>query len=109
VGVRQVKDESDLINLLTRMSDTLLYFVPKERGRPPRVNREHIEAVIILCKTLIDDIHKCLDYMLPDVKQIRDLMRAFEFLNAMKRRYINRINYLEKMGQVPPPEEEDDD
>jgi hypothetical protein len=36
-------------------------------------------------------------------------MRAFEFLNAMKRRYINRINYLEKMGQVPPPEEEDDD
>lgn len=109
MGVRRVKDESDLCNLLTHSSDVFLHFHEKKRGRPPKLQREHVEAMIILCKTLIDDIHKSLDYMLPDLKQVNDLINAFEYLNNIKRRYINRVNYLEKYGLIPPAEDKNDD
>lgn len=108
MGIQKVKNTSELASLLSKSADVFLYFRDKKRGRPPKVNRQHIEAMLVLSKTLLDDIHECLNYMLPDLGQIKDLIKIFEYLSSVKRRYVDRINYLEKYGIIPEANNDDE-
>jgi hypothetical protein len=96
--IKKIADMSDLVTKLHLASEALVYFYPKKRGRPPTVRRDHLEALMSLIKTLIDDIDECLNHMLPEKRQVEDLIRVYDYLMHIKKRYMIRIDSLKRCG-----------
>lgn len=102
--MEKIEDLSDLVETLVHVNDIYLYFQEKKKGRPPKLNRNHVKNMLKLMRTLVDDIEEDIDKLLPDKLQIKDMIHAVELLNGVKRRQLLRIQYIKERGVIPEDE-----
>lgn len=101
---KKIESLSDIVETLVHANDIYLHFQEKRKGRPPKLNRNHIKHMVRLMRTLVEDIDEDLDKLLPDKLQINDMIRVVELLNGIKRRQILRIQYIKERGIIPEDE-----
>jgi hypothetical protein len=99
--VEPVGSVSELAEIIVNTTELFSHFYEKRKGRPPKLERSHIKALIKLLKTLVEDIDEIMENLLPDTKQITNLLSALDYLASVKKRYVKRIHYMERAGITP--------
>jgi hypothetical protein len=102
--VKPFNSLSEVADILVHTEEIYTRFSKrKRRGRPPKLGREHIKALLRIIRTLVDDIDECMDKLLPDTGQVESLLNAIDYLVIIKKRYTKR---LQKIDEIPIPADE---
>lgn len=106
---RRLKDLSEFTDVMPLAIEVLSRFNKRKVvGRPPRLGRPHIMALITILKTLVDDIAECTEHLLPDTNQVKFLLYAIDTMVSVKKRYMKRIKGARE-GWVEPTDHIDPD